>query len=86
MFLIMISPIVVSVAVLIYALRKGFNKTALVISAAVAMVSEMLVVRYISDSWYAFLFSLTVPLAVTYVLICLYLSIKANKESGDDQF
>ncbi|MCI8609419.1 MAG: hypothetical protein HFE73_07225 [Firmicutes bacterium] len=82
MLWIMLSPIIVSVIVLIYALVKGFNKTALVIAASVAMVAEMFIMKYYSNSWYAFLFALTVPLAVTYVLLCLFLSIREHKEDG----
>ena len=82
MILILLAPVIVSVGVLIYALRKGFNKTALIISAAVAMVSEMFIMKY-NDSWYAFLFALTVPLAVTYVVICMYLSVKEDRERKD---
>lgn len=78
--MIMLSPIIISVIVLIYALVKGFNKTALIISAAVAMVAEMFIMKYCSDSWYAFFFALTVPLAVTYVLICLFLSIREHRD------
>ena len=43
MLLILLAPIIVSVCVLIYALRKCFNNTALIVSASVAMVSEMFI-------------------------------------------
>lgn len=84
MLLIMLAPIIVSVGVLIYALRKGFNKTALIVSAAVAMVSEMFIMKY-NDSWYAFLFALTVPLAVSYVVICMYLSVREDRGMKDKE-
>ncbi len=79
MLLLMLSPIIISVVVLIYALMKGFNKTALIISASVAMVAEMFIMKYYSNSWYAFVFALTVPLAATYVVICLILSIRESR-------
>ncbi|MGN0712350.1 MAG: hypothetical protein ACI4LJ_01115 [Anaerovoracaceae bacterium] len=82
MLLIMLAPIIVSVGVLIYALRRGFNKTALIVSASVAMVSEMFIMKY-NDSWYTFLFALTVPLAVSYVVICMYLSVKEDRGMKD---
>ena len=84
MLLILLAPIIVSVCVLIYALRKGFNTTALIVSASVAMVSEMFIMKY-NDSWYAFLFALTVPLAVTYVVICMYLSVKEDRSRKDGE-
>lgn len=79
MTLIMLSPILVSVGVLIYALIKGFNKTAFIVSAAFTMVVEMLVMKYY-NSWYAMIFSLTVPLAACYVCICLFISISQHKQ------
>lgn len=84
MLIVMLAPIIVSVAVLIYALVKGFNKTALIISAAVAMVAEMLIMKH-NDSWFAFFFALTVPLAVSYVVICLYLSVKEDRERSREE-
>ena len=84
MLLIMLAPIIVSVGVLIFALRKGFNKTALIISASVAMVAEMMIMKY-NNSWYAFLFALTVPLAACYVVICLYLSVMENRMNDKEE-
>lgn len=77
--IISLSPIIISVIVLIYALRRSFNKRALVVSAAITMVVEMLMMKN-NDTWYVFLFSLTVPLAVSYVAICLVLSIMERRE------
>ena len=76
--IISLSPIIISVIVLIFALRKSFNKKALAVSAAITMVVEMLMMKS-NDTWYVFLFSLTVPLAVSYVAICLVLSIRERR-------
>ena len=74
--IISLSPIIISVIVLIYALRRSFNKRALIVSAAITMVVEMMMMMMKNnDTWYVFLFSLTVPLAVSYVAICLVLSV-----------
>ncbi len=75
----MFAPIVVSVGVLIYALKKGFHKNALYLSAAVSMVAAMFIMKY-SGTWYGFFCALTVPMAVTYVLICFFLSLKEDRE------
>ncbi len=77
--IIALSPIIASVAVLVYALRHGFNKTALYASAGLAMVITMFAMKY-SGTWYSFLMGLTVPFAVAYVLICLYLSVKEDRD------
>ena len=77
--IISLSPIIISVIVLIYALRRSFNKRALIVSAAITMVVEMMMMKN-NDTWYVFLFSLTVPLAVSYVAICLVLSIMERRE------
>ena len=72
--IISLSPIIISVIVLIYALRKSFNKRALIVSAAMTMITEMMMMKN-NDTWYVFLFSLTVPMAASYVIICLVLSV-----------
>ena len=76
------APIVLSVVTLIFCLIKGFNKVAFFTSAAVSMVIEMFVVKYVSNSWYMFLFSLFVPMAVLYTGFSLYMSLKEGKTSG----
>lgn len=73
------SPIIISVIVLIYALRRSFNKRALIVSAALTMITEMMMMKN-NNSWYVLLFSLTVPLAISYVVICLVLSIMERRE------
>ena len=75
------APIVLSVVALIFCLIKGFNKVAFFTSAAVPMVIEMFVVKYVSNSWYMFLFSLFVPMAVLYTGFSLYMSLKEGKTS-----
>ena len=72
------APIVLSVVALIFCLIKGFNKVAFFTSAAVSMVIEMFVVKYVSNSWYMFLFSLF----VLYTGFSLYMSLKEGKTSG----
>lgn len=76
----LLAPIIVSVIVLVYALVKGFNKTAFYFSAAVSMVAAMFIMRY-SGTWYGFFCALTIPMAVTYVIICFILSLKEDKNS-----
>ena len=75
----MFAPIVISIGVLIFAMKKGFNKTALYLSAAVAMVAAMFIMKY-NGTWYGFFCALTIPFAATYVLICLFLSIQEDRE------
>ena len=73
------APIVISVIALIICLIRGFNKVAFFTSAAVAMLVEMFVMKYVSNSWYMFLFSLFVPMAVLYTCFSLYVSLKDDK-------
>ena len=76
------APIVLSVVALIFCLIKGFNKVAFFTSSAVSMVIELFVVKYVSNSWYMFLFSLFVPMAVLYTGFSLYMWLKEGKTSG----
>lgn len=78
----MAAPIIVSVAVLLYALKNGFNKVALYISAAVSMVIAMFIMRN-SCTWYALVTALTVPLALCYVLICLGITLLESRRIKD---
>ena len=69
----MFLPIVASVVILLYALKKGFDKTAFFISAAIAMVVAMFMMKH-NATWYGLMLALTVPLAVSYLIIWLFLS------------
>ena len=60
----MFLPIVASLIILIYALKKGFDRTAFYISAAVAMVIAMFMMKH-SAPWDGLMVALTVPLAVS---------------------
>ena len=60
----MFLPIVASLIILIYALKKGFDRTAFYISAAVAMVIAMFMMKH-NATWYGLMLALTVPLAVS---------------------
>lgn len=79
------APIVISIIALIIDLRRGFNKRALVLSAMMTMMIEMLTMRYISNTWYAFIFSIFVPMAVIYTAFSLYISIRTGKEKKEDE-
>ncbi|MEE0796936.1 MAG: hypothetical protein UIJ88_03795 [Anaerovoracaceae bacterium] len=78
------APIVISIAALIICLIRGVNKRALILSAMITMVAEMFAMKYIASTWYIFLFSMTVPMAVSYTLFSLYMSIKENKNDGKE--
>lgn len=80
--IIYLAPIIVSIVALIVDFKKGINKKALIVSAMFAMVAEMFAMKYIAGTWYILVFSLIVPLAVVYTLICLYLSLKERKKDG----
>jgi hypothetical protein len=67
---------VVSVLVVIIAIKKDFQKPVFFVSVGVTMVIDMFLMKYLSLTMYGFICILTVPLAVIYVLICLFLSIK----------
>ena len=69
----MLLPIVASLIILIYAL-----KTAFYISAATAMVIAMFMMKH-NATWYGLLLALTVPLAVSYLVICLFLSWQEDR-------
>lgn len=75
-FFIFLAP-VAAVIVLLIALKKGFNRQAFIVSAGITMVINMLLMERLS--MYGFIFFLTVPLAVIYVVICLVLSLVENK-------
>ena len=74
----MLLPIVASLIILIYALKKGFDRTAFYISAATAMVIAMFMMKH-NATWYGLLLALTVPLAVSYLVICLFLSWQEDR-------
>lgn len=75
-FFIFLAPIV-AIAVLVIEFKKGFNKQALIVSAGITMVINMLLMERLS--LYGFLFFLTVPLALIYIAICLILSVLERK-------
>ena len=75
----MFLPIVASLIILIYALKKGFDRTAFYISAAVAMVIAMFMMKH-DATWYGLMLALTVPLAVSYLSICLFLSWQEDRQ------
>ncbi len=75
-FFIFLAP-VAAVIVLLIALKKGFNRQAFIVSAGITMVINMLLMERLS--MYGFIFFLTVPLAVIYVVICLVLSLVEKK-------
>ncbi len=77
MVIFMLLPIIVSIIIIIYSLKKGFDKNALYISLSIAMVCAMFILKY-HNSWIAFFTALTVPFAFIYVLLCLLLSIKED--------
>ena len=60
----MFLPIVASVVILLYTLKKGFDKTAFFLSAAIAMVIAMFMMKH-NATWYGLMLALTVPLAVS---------------------
>ena len=74
----MFLPIVASVVIVLYALKKGFDKTAYFISAAIAMVVAMFMMKH-NATWYGLMLALTVPLAVSYLIICLFLSWQEDR-------
>lgn len=75
----MFLPIVASLIILIYALKKGFDRTAFYISAAVAMVIAMFMMKH-NATWHGLMLALTVPLAVSYLSICLFLSWQEDRQ------
>ena len=75
----MFLPIVASLIILIYALKKGFDRTAFYISAAVAMVIAMFMMKH-NATGYGLMLALTVPLAVSYLGICLFLSWQEDRQ------
>lgn len=76
-FLIFLPP-VAAVAVLLVALKKGFNKQAFVVAAGIAMVIAMFAMHKLT--LYGLICVLTIPLAVIYVAICLVLSLLERRE------
>ncbi len=74
----MLLPIAASIIILLYALKKGFDKTAFFLSAAIAMVIAMFMMKH-NATWYGILLALTVPLAVSYLIICLFLSLQEDR-------
>ena len=64
---------------LIDALKKGFDRTAFYISAAVAIVIAMFMMKH-NATWYGLMLALTVPLAVSYLSICLFLSWQEDRQ------
>lgn len=76
-FFIFLAP-VAAIIVLLVALKKGFNKSAFIVSAGITMVINMLLMEKLSI--YGFICCLTIPLAVIYVLICLALSIMERRK------
>lgn len=70
-------PPVVAVAVLLVAIKNGFNKQAFMVSAGITMVINMFAMHKLT--WYGLLCTLTIPLAAIYVLICLWLSVKERR-------
>lgn len=75
----MLLPIIGSVIILLFALIKGFDKTALALSASIAMVIAMFMLKN-DASWYGIMMALTVPLAFSYLVICLFLSLREDRE------
>ena len=85
LLLIYAAPLVLSAVALFVELRHFFHKTALVISLMVAMVAEMLAMKYLSDSWYMFLCAALVPLAVSYTVLSLWLMGRSGgKDAPED--
>ncbi len=80
MIFFMFLPIIISIVIILYSLKKGFDKNALYISLSVAMLCAMFILKY-HNSWIAFLTALTVPFAFVYVLLCLILSLKEDYEN-----
>ena len=74
----MFLPIVASVVILLYTLKKGFDKKAFFLSAAIAMVIAMFMMKH-NATWYGLMLALTVPLAVSYLVICLFLSLQEDR-------
>ena len=74
----MFLPIIGSLIIFLYAIKKGFDKTAFFISASIAMVVAMFMMKN-DATWYGIMLALTVPLAVSYLVICLILSIKEDR-------
>ena len=75
----MFLPIVASVIILLYALSKGFDRTAFYVSAAAAMVIAMFMMKH-NATWYGVMLALTVPLATSYLVICLFLSWHEDRQ------
>lgn len=74
----MLLPIIAAVIILVFALIRGFDKTALALSLSIAMVIAMFIMKY-NGTWYSIIFALTVPLAVSYLIICMFLSMREDK-------
>ncbi len=79
----MLAPIVAAILILIFDLRRGINKRAFYISAIITMAIAMFAMKRVG-TWYAFLFSVTVPLALLYTGCCFYMSLRAGKGGEED--
>ena len=75
----MFLPIVASLIILIYALKKGFDRTAFYISAAVVSVIAMFMMKH-NATCYGLMLALSVPLSVSYLSICLFLSLQEDRQ------
>lgn len=80
-YLLLFLPPAAAVAVLVIALRKGFNKQAFFVSAGITMVINMFAVHRLTI--YGLICTLTLPLAGIYVAICLVLSV-LERRSGKE--
>lgn len=77
-YILFLLPPVVSIIVLIIAIKKGFNKSALYISIGITMLINMFAMHHLT--LYGFLCTLTIPLTVIYLIICFFLSISERRE------
>ncbi|TDP48637.1 hypothetical protein [Aminicella lysinilytica] len=77
-YILMIIPPLAAIAALVAAVKKGFNKEAMIVAAVITMAINMFAIHKVT--MYGLLCTVTIPLALAYVLICLALSIKENKE------
>lgn len=76
-YILLFLPPVVAVAVLLVAIKNGFNKQAFMVSAGITMVINMFALSRLT--LYGLLCTLTIPLAAIYVLLCLWLSIRERR-------
>ena len=79
--ILLLIPPAVAIAVLVIAIKKGFNKQAFMVSAGITMVINMFTIH--NATWYGLMCTLTVPLAGIYVLICLFLSVMERRGDKD---